>query len=295
MTVKRKSNWYIYVIAFGITLLFVLAAIFAFRWFLFPDKTVATGLDTQGELSDNFKPSDEYNFNMLTMLSDGEQDIPELFVMASYDSVENRFTFIPLPNGISVSTQGRTLPNVYAAQGGSGVISALNGILGIQCDSYVKLNRSEFVNLISSYGNVEYDVAKTIIIKDGVEVETINSGKVFFTAEMMFRYIMLADFGEGELYRFNCIGGVLSELVNQNFRNVDSSLFDAYFYMLRNSSDNNLTEAKYLKKKAALLNTTEYGNSPAEYYIPYGEYTEDGGFAIADNSIISIKQKAGLL
>ena len=65
--------------------------------------------------------------------------------------------------------------------------------------------------------------------------------------------------------------------------------------MIVNSAETNLTEQLYKAHKAALLNTVQYGVQPAEFYIPYGEYTDDGGFKIAENSIISIKQKAGLL
>ena len=65
--------------------------------------------------------------------------------------------------------------------------------------------------------------------------------------------------------------------------------------MIIGDSDTNITEEQYKSRKTALLNTVEYGNEPAGYYIPYGEYTEDGGFRIAENSIISIKQRTGLM
>ena len=58
------------------------------------------------------------------------------------------------------------------------------------------------------------------------------------------------------------------------------------------AQDSSITEEDYTAHKAALLNTIIYGSSPAEYYVPYGDY-EDGGFKISDNSIITIKQKTG--
>lgn len=295
MRIKRKSNWYIYLAAFGITIAIALVAIISFRWYLFPDRTESTGLDEKGEVAEDFQPTAEYNFNMLTMLSDEAQDDPELFVILSYNAVDNLFTFIPVPNGISVASAGRTLPNVYTAQGGQKVISQISSITGVQCDCYIKMNREAFVNFVSSYGNVEYDVAKTVIIKDGHEAETINAGENFFTGDMIFNYIMKSDFGEGESYRFNCVGGILSELINQNFRNVDESLLDAYYSLIKEYAETNITEEWFSKRKAALLNTTEYGNSPAEYYVPYGEYADDGSFTIAENSITTIKQKTGLM
>lgn len=295
MTVRRKSNWYVYLIAFGITLAFVVVAVFAFKWYLFPEDTQPVDNNKTGELTDDFRPTAEHNFNMLGMLSDSPTNVPDLFVMIMYNAVENRITLIPMPAGISLAKDGRTLPNIYAAQGGDGVASVLESIVGVHFNSYVKLDRSGFVDLVSFFGNAEYDVAKTIIIRDGDDIDTLNVGTQLLTAASIFRLIMKVDFEDGESYRFNCAGGVLSDLINQNFRSVDGSMLDRYYQMIIDSAETNLTETKYRAHRAALLNTVEYGVYPAEYYVPYGEYTEDGGFTISENSVITIKQKADLM
>lgn len=295
MAVRRKSNWYIYLIAFGLTMAFVVGIIFTFSWFLFPEKkNEASGLTSDGQLADDFKPDASHNFSVITMLSDRNSDIPELFVMVAFNAVENRIVLMPLSNGISVPTTERTLPNVYAAQGGQGVISAVADATGITCDAYFCIDREGFVRLVSAYGNVEYNVPKTLIVNDDEELDTFNAGMKMFSAESLFRYVYLADFGEDESYRFNMIGDVMSELINQNITYVDSDMLDSYFAIIKDSTDNSFTEALYSEKKAALLNTVTYGTVPAEYYIPYGEYSEDGGFVIAENSVTTIKQKCGV-
>lgn len=294
MSVKRKSNWYIYFIAFGITIAFVVAAIFSFRWFLFPDKTESVGINDNGELADDFKPTTAHNFVMLAMLSDASSDNPELFTIISYNAVSNEACLIPLPVGLSVEHTGRTLSNIYYTQGGEEAVKAIEEAVGVRCESFVKMDREAFVSLATAFGNVEYNVGKTTIINDGNTVETINSGEQMFTAEKLFGYIMKADFGD-ELNRLNNAADILSELINQNFRNLDSSILDVYYEMIVGNSDTNMTEEQYKSRKAALLNTVEYGNEPVGYYIPYGEYTEDGGFKISENSIISIKQRTGLM
>lgn len=295
MAVRRKSNWYIYLLAFAITMAFVIMVIFTFRWYLFPEKTEETGITSAGELSETFSPKPEHNMNIMVMMSDGAQDSPELFVLAAYNAVESRLTYIPVPKGISVSTEGRTLPNVYAAQGGEGVIDAFNTVTGVECHAYIKMDRLSFVDLVSSFGNAQYDVPKTVIINDGLEIDTINAGEQLFTAEMAYRYIMLADFDDSESYRFNLIGDLLAEMVNQNYLYADSSLLDTYAQLLMNCPETNVTQEFYNSRKAALLNTLMYGSSPAEYYVPYGEYSEDGeGFLISENSVTTIRQKAGL-
>lgn len=294
MTVHRKSNWYIYLLAFGITAVFVVMAIMAFRWYLFPENTDQVDLNKNGELTKDFKPTAEYNFNLVTMLSEGESDNPDLFVMVTYNAVDSRLVFIPMPVGISIEKDERTLSNIYAAQGGEGVITALENIFGVRCDCYIKLDRRSFNDIVTSFGNIEYNVQSTLIVKDGLEVETFNAGTRMLTAESVYRLMMKADFQEGESYRFNIVGDLLSETINQNFRELDTSMLDTLFNQLIDIAETNLTESLYRSKKAALLNSVEYGVNPGEFYVPYGEYTNDGAFKVAETSVISVRQRAGL-
>ena len=163
---------------------------------------------------------------------------------------------------------------------------------GVKVPVHIKFDRASLTGLITTYGNVEYDVAKTLLITDGTEVTAINSGDQMFTAEMVYRYIMFADFDEGESYRFNMIGSLLIELVNQNVSYIDGSLLNAYAECILNA-ETDLTSDQFDSRKAALLNTVKYGINPADYYVPYGEYGEDGSFTISDNSITTIQQKSG--
>lgn len=295
MAVKRKSNWYIYFIAFGITMAFAISVIFIFKDFLFRENTeTSTGLNASGELADDFRPDSSHNFTLLTMLADADVSMPDLFMMVSYNAVENTVVYIPLPNGISMADSGRSLPNVYAAQGGKGAVQAVADATGITCDGYIAFDRNGFSRLVSSFGNVEYNVPKTLMVSDGAALDAFNAGEQIFSPESMFRYIYLADFGEGESYRFNIIGDVISLLINQNFRRTDSMQLDSYFKIITEVCDTDITEEFYTSKKAALLNTVEYGSDIAEYYVPYGEMGGDGAFTIAENSIITISQKCGV-
>lgn len=295
MSVRRKSNWYIYVIAFVITLAFVGVAIFAFRWYLFPDKTEQTGIDSNGELTADYHPTQKDNFNAMLMISQGNARNPELFILAEFNAVESRMTFVPLPAGISVKTQGVSLTNIYASKGGQGVVEAVKSITGVNCECYASFDKNAFTDIVQSFGNVKYNVPKTVIISDSFTAETINAGEKLFSADTLFSYIMRADFGEGELYRFNIIGDILSELINQNYRDLDSARLDSFYYAIESACETNINQKLFNSRKPPLLYAVEYGVSPAEFYIPYGEYTSDGGFNISDNSIITIKQKAGLL
>ncbi|MCI5668644.1 MAG: hypothetical protein MR291_07780 [Oscillospiraceae bacterium] len=292
MAVRRKSNWYIYIIAFGITLAMIVMVVIFLKDVIFPESK-ETGLNTNGTLSDDFVPDKSMGLSVMTMISDTDSEMPSLFIAAVYDAVENRLTYIPLNDSIALSSSGRTLPNIYAAQGGSGVAKAVSDVLEIGFDGYIRFTRDSFMELMSAFGNVEYEVAKTLLIDDGAEVRAINSGKQIFTAEMLYKYIMFADFDEGESYRFNMIGSILIELVNQNISYIDSSLLDVYAANILENSETDLTEDRYKHSKAAMLNTIRYGINPAEYYVPYGEYGDDGSFIISDNSLVTIRQKAG--
>lgn len=294
MSVRRKSNWYVYFTAFGIAFAFAVAAIIAFRWYLFPEDSKLTGATQSGV--EKFIPTAEHNFCSVVMIGDKPSGNPELFILLEYSAEENRIAVVPMPNGISIPAEGRSLPNVCAAQGEGKVVSVLENALGITCDSYVRVDRAGFMSLVSMIGNVNYEVIKTMIIFDGAEAETLNTGTHRLAAESMFRLAMLAEYNEGESYRFSSIGQMFADLINQNYRTMDESfLYSCFNSILDDAQSTDLTEEKYNKHKDALLNTIEYAqSSPAEYYVPYGEYTSDGGFIIAENSKITIRQRAGL-
>lgn len=294
MSVRRKSNWYIYFIAFAIAMTFAMVAIFAFRGYLFPEDTAQTGVNASNGGDEYFRPTAEHNFNSMIMLSDKTSDNPELFILVEYNAVDGRIAIIPVPNGISVPPEGRSLPNVYAAQGGGKVVSVIEDIIGIEIDSFVRFDRMGFMRLISSFGNVEYEVVKFMIVYDGAEAETLNVGTHRLTAETIFRLAMFAEYDEGESYRFSNIGQMFADLINQNYRSVDGSMLDNFFDMIMNDTETDLTDKKYTDHRQALLYTIEYSDDPAEYYVPYGEYADNGAFTLAENSIISIRQRAGL-
>ncbi len=294
MSVKRKSNWYIYFIAFGITLIFAFAAIVAFKWFLFPDDETPAFVDSNGQLSENYIPTVKDNFNTVVILSDDSYANPDLFMLCEFNAAENRFVFIPLASGISIGSKGVDLRNIYTAQGADGVVNTITDITGVSCEGYVVFGESAFTDIVQSFGNVMYKVPKTIIISDDRNAETINAGDKLFSADTLYAYIMRANFTEGETYRFNIVGDILSELINQNYRDLDSGRLEMLYNSIIGKCNTNLNSANFSTHKAALLYMIQNGVSPAEFYVPFGEYTDDGGFVVSDNSLITIKQKAGI-
>lgn len=294
MSANRKSNWYIYLAAFGVTLAFVLVAVIAFQWYLFPDEKTQNTVNSNGEVAENYKPTAKDNFNVMFMLSEEKTANPGLFMMIEYNAAENRIVLIPVSSGISVSSRGKTLENIFESDGGQGVVDVMKEITGVSCESYAIFDKKAFTDIVQSFGNVKYNVPKTVIITDNFNAETINAGEKLFSADTLFSYIMKVDFGEGELYRFSIIGEIFAELINQNFRDLDASRLSSFFSAITSGCETNGSWEQFNSHKAPLLYTIEYGASPAEYYIPYGEYTSDGGFKVSDNSLMTIKQKAGL-
>ncbi len=179
---------------------------------------------------------------------------------------------------------------MYAAQSGAGTAKAIENAVGVSLEKYVTFDRQSFIKLVSAYGGVNFDVPDTMIITDGENTETLNAGLKSFSAELVYRYIMCAEF-EDENSRFNNVGNLIMELLNQNAQSVDGASLDDCFQFLIDSYDTNFTVDDYNLRKAAILNTCLYISNPAEYYVPYGEYTEDGGFNISETSITTISQK----
>lgn len=183
-------------------------------------------------------------------------------MLVEYNAVDSRLAFIPLPNEISIKQEGRTLSNVYAAQGGGKVISVIKDIVGVECDSYIKMDRACFVELVNVFGNVNYEVLKTVNIRDGAELVTLDVGTHRLDAETMFGLAMYGDYNEGESYKANCTGQMFADLINQNYRIVDSSSLNSYFDIIMNGAETDLTEEKFLAHRQALLYSVQYGVYP---------------------------------
>lgn len=317
MTIKRKSNWYIYLITLIIS--FVLLGSFVSKMWntFFP-----TEKDAENAYSVNnsdYRPSADIQFTALIMLSEMKAGTPDYYMLAKYRPRAEKVIFVPLRENTRMSYKGNTgsLYEMYSNLGAEGVMGAIEETTGIKCDRYVKFDRLSFIDFVDLTGevyvNVPAEIAevkietyleKEIMEIDGEEQEVTTqvkkevknvifpAGSQYFDGETLYNYITYS-FGMGEDYQLAIAGSAVMNMINRNFRDLSSTELQGYTEKVISSTDTDFMFSDYVELQPVLQYTTENSINPCEYYIPYGE-DAGGYFVIAPNSVQTIKDRFGI-
>ncbi len=316
MEMKRKSNWYIYVITLALT--FVILGFFVSSiW----DSLFPASRDAESAFSVNsadYRPSAEIRPVILLMLSEMKAGTPSYYMLASYQPREEKIVFVPLPENMRVDYGGNTgsLYEMYDNFGAEAVIGGLKSALNIECEHYIKFDRLSLIDFINLTGEVYVNIPSDITEKkmeyvletetvevDGEEQEVtrqvrrevdsviFSAGAQYLDGETMYSYLTY-PFSMGEDYALAVHGSAAMNMLNRNFRDLSSTELQSYAEKIISSTDTDLTFSDYVEYQPVLQYTTENSINPCEYYIPYGE--KDGGyFVVASNSVLTIRDRCG--
>ncbi len=148
---RRKSNWYIYLIAFAAASV-IAAMILSIFWdIIFVPKENKT---TSGIKSD--VPDASNNLITLFMLSEEKAANPSLYMIVSFQPADEAVFCIPLKTNMSVKVGNKTatLDEFYSEGGIKSVLYGIEGTVGVKCDRYVKLDRDSLVALADVVGKL---------------------------------------------------------------------------------------------------------------------------------------------
>lgn len=317
MSVKRKSNWYIYVITLIIS--FVLLGLFVSSIWdsLFPASKDAASYTVGGA---DYRPSAEIRKTVLVMLSEMKAGTPKYYMLLHYYPREDSIVFAALPENMRVEYEGNTgsLYEMYDNFGEKAVMGGIKSTLNVECDNYIKFDRLSFIDFVdltgTVYVNVPTDITEkaveTVLTKEIIEVdgkeqevtrqrqETVEkvifaAGTQYFDGETLYSYLTY-PFGKGADYTLAIHGSAAMNMLNRNFRALTSTEFQTIAEKLLGSTDTDFTFGDYTQYQSVLLYTSENSINPCEYYIPYGE-TDGGYFVIAPNSVNTLRDRFGLI
>jgi len=314
MKVRRKSNWYIYVITLIIS--FALLGFFVSSiW----DSLFPTEKDADSAYSVNnadFRPSADIKMNFIVMLAEMKAGVPDYYMLASYTPRSESVVFVPLPENTRVSYKGNvgSLYEMYSNLGAEAVTGAVTETLGFECSDYIKFDRLSFIDFVDLTGEVYVNIPTDILEKktekyletqiveiDGEEQEVtvqvekpveniiFPAGTQYFDGETLYNY-MLYPFGKGEDYTLAIHGSAVMNMINRNFRDLSSTELQSYVEKIISSTDTGIMFSDYVEYQPVLQYTTENSINPCEYYIPYGE-SEGGYFVISENSAATIRDR----
>lgn len=317
VSLKRKSNWYIYVITLIIS--FVILGFFVSSIWesLFP---ASRGTESAFNVNNaDYRPSAEICPTVLVMLSEMKAGTPTYYMLMNYRPRDEVIVFVPLPENMRVDFGGNTgsLYEMYDNLGAKAVVGGLNDALGIECERYIKFDRLSLIDFVDLTGEVyvnipsditekktEFSLETQIIEVDGEEQEVTRqvkkdvenvifpAGAQYLNGETLYDYLIY-PFPMGRDYSLAVHGSAAMNMINRNFRDLSSTELQGYAEKIISSTETNLTFSDYVEYQPVLQYTTENSINPCEYYIPYGE-SEGGYFVIAPNSVLTIRDRFGI-
>lgn len=288
-TVKRRSNWYIYLLTFIISFAALSFVVWNMRDLIFPVSTVPV-VSSSGRI--DYRPDASYNTNVLFMLSEIKGGVPDYYMLANYRPRDEVVVLVPVKANLYsvVGNVKGSLSEIYKTGGASGVIYALNNALDIEFNNYIKFDKSSFMDFIDLIGRVPVNIPYTLKHEELV----FTAGSEDLTGERLYSYLTFPEFNEGEDYRCVVHGSAISNFINNNSRNLTVTQLQSFFNKILNTTDTNFEFADFTKNQQAYLYNTQNSYNMAEYYIPYGETNESGYFIISDSSKAAIKDRFGL-
>lgn len=293
---KRRSNWYIYVITFVVTgVLLILVSSILLKSFY-----DSQGKDATVNVSQNqtaiFTPDSSYNFSVLLTLSADNDTVPEKYMTVTYIATDNTFVLMPyLPN--SVIDGSSTIKQICEQSGEAEVAKQLSAKTGLSINKYIRFTKSTLTELFNDVGNTTLTIPSDIKYENKKDntVTIINQGTQIFTAEQMYTYLTLPDYGiKDDLYPCKVSATAVSSFIDQNFIGSTQKTLDEYISFIINFTNTNIEQNDYdAKIKAIVYTLSQNKSSVTDYYIPYGDKSGDN-YIIDDNSWKSAKQAVGI-
>ena len=164
--IKRRSNWYIYLISFAATFVLLGLVILALRDTLFPQNV--GGPLTDWRNAGNYIPPADLDTTILFMLSEEQGSTPDLYMLLNYRPRDGVIVAVPLHGDTGLVTGGESwranpttvrISELYESGGGSlKVMEGIKNTLDVDCDFYVRFDRASFTSLVSALGDVQVNI-----------------------------------------------------------------------------------------------------------------------------------------
>jgi anionic cell wall polymer biosynthesis LytR-Cps2A-Psr (LCP) family protein len=275
---KRKSNWYIYIITFFVTLALLSFTVWSLWDYIRPQSRQASNMG-----SVNYVPSASDELNVLFMLGSDTNHVPEYYMLIHYKPHQGEIWCIPFRANTKVVSGGTetTLAETYNRYGALSTAEAVGSLIGKTVKKYVYLSEQAFTGFMDLTGSIYLNIPYTITD----DTFTIEAGSQLLSGKDTYQYISYKDHPNGEIYQYTVQAQVVTAIINQNMMGLTASTMQKYFSYLSENTITNFSFQDYTKHQQAFAYTTQNSRSPASYYIPNGEITPSGIFEVDAKSL----------
>lgn len=288
--IKRRSNWYIYLITFLLAgiIVYIISSALLSSFYASHTSNSSTSSQQNGTA---YKPDANSNFTVLAMLGKSADDAPDYYMTITYRGDLN--SIIVMPYLSKTEFGGQTLKDEYIGGGAEAVLKSVSNAAGVEIKKYIRFNEANMVEFFNSVGNTTLSVPKELKYenKQDKTLTIVYAGTYSFTGSQLYAYLSFPDYKEKDVqYSCKVHALAISSFINQNFNNVSEKSLDSYADFITNFIDTNITAEDYANKKQALLYTFANTNDPCDYYIPYGEINGET-FTVSEASLQTVKER----
>jgi anionic cell wall polymer biosynthesis LytR-Cps2A-Psr (LCP) family protein len=286
---RRRSNWYIYLISFAATFLLLCLVVLAFRDILFP----GTAVHRTDPWNMNYVPDSSLDVTVLFMLGNEQGGTPRQFMLMNYRPADGNIVLVPLNADTKAEAAGVSgrLTDLHGQGGAALVAQGLSKTLGIECKYYVHFSRNAFNSFTSDLGEMSVNLPFSFT-HDGI---SFPAGDNKLTGSELFLYVNNADFpSAGENHNAFILSSALTFFINNNLSNLNIQTIQDTFNKILNNATTNLSFSDYRTYQQALEYTSKNSANPASFYLPSGSRNAQGEVELSNQAIADIISRFGL-
>lgn len=207
------------------------------------------------------------NHTILFILDEPDKKTSSTFLLMRSVPKDKKVVFVGIPsNTIAlVGDVQQSISSAYESGGASSAVEFTQSVFGITIDRYMRLDSEALIKVCDILGGVTYPVSEDIAGFNG------DGSDQYLNSEQVEKLITYSLYGDGESERAYVVGSVFSSMLNQSSGMRVSDNLDTSFNTLVNMTDTNITAVDYKKRKAAIKNMLEKGNTIGTFLIMGGE------------------------
>lgn len=205
----------------------------------------------------------EDNHTILFILDEPNQKCSSTFMLMRSIPKDKKLAFVGIPsNTIAIiDDRQQSMKSSYEQGGASSAVSFAENLFGVTIDRYMKLDSASFVKICDILGGVTYPISEDIAGFNG------DGSSQYLNAEQIEKLVTYSMFHGGESERAYTASSIISSMINQSDGMRVADNFDNSFNTLVNMTDTNITAVDYKKRKVAVKNMLERGNSIATFFV----------------------------
>ena len=241
---ERKKSVYI-LIAIVIALVIIISAVISHN--VKKSREEAENESLSEEMSDVYIASQKNVKNI-------SGDTSVLFVCT--DDTDINISFIGRLDFIVFSSEIRITPyipydydGIYSVGGIDSVIAKSEKDTGIDIDRYIVMSKKEFISVINSFDNVNYNIDENFTYESSDKNYSVRKGENSMNSSMVYEYLKIL-FSRND--NFKSAGGFIQTAAEKYLNNINPNNAVTVYNSIINSSHTDLTAADYYSAESGI-------------------------------------------